>query len=83
MIYFVVIESSLSSTLGHYILGLKVITNENKRINFLHSLKRHLVDPIDFLIFGLPALISISNTQNHQRLGDLWAKTFVVKDIDD
>jgi len=48
----------------------------------MQALKRYLVDPIDFFIWGLPAAISIKNSFKYQRPGDRWAKTIVV-DISD
>ena len=48
----------------------------------MQAFKRHLVDPIDFLIWGLSAAIAIKNSDKHQRLGDMWAKTIVVDILD-
>ena len=33
---------------------------------------------IDFFFFGIVAFITIKNTPDHQRLGDLLAKTIVI-----
>jgi uncharacterized RDD family membrane protein YckC len=79
-IYLIVIESSFSATFGHFLLGAKILRIDNSRISFVDSLKRHLIDPIDFFMFGIPAMICIKNTKESQRLGDLWAKTIVVND---
>lgn len=79
-VYLVIIESTLKATLGHSILGLKVVKEDNATIGFTDSLIRHLIDVIDFSFFGIPALICISNTPLNQRLGDLAAKTVVVPD---
>jgi uncharacterized RDD family membrane protein YckC len=83
-LYFVVVEEVFGATLGHQSLNLKVLTLERGEIEFVHSLKRHLLDPIDILFWGIPAIISIKITEKHQRLGDLWAKTIMVdtKDSD-
>ena len=40
------------------------------------------LDPIDILIYGIPAIIAIKNSDKNQRIGDMWAKTIVV-DMDD
>lgn len=77
-LYFVVVEAFYGATLAHQGMYLKVLTLERKEIAFMHALKRHLLDPIDILIYGIPAIIAIKNTDKHQRLGDLWAKTIVV-----
>jgi uncharacterized RDD family membrane protein YckC len=80
--YFVVIETYCGATLGHQAFNLLVLTENRKAIGFKESLKRHLVDPVDFFIYALPAFITIKNTEKHQRLGDLWAKTIVVDTTD-
>ena len=77
----VFIESGLGGTIGNSIVGLKVIpiNGKNRKLSFLESLKRHLLDPIDMAIFGLVGIIMIKNSEKHQRVGDVWAKTIVVK----
>ncbi|MDB5129770.1 RDD family protein [Mucilaginibacter sp.] len=81
-IYFVVIESSSQATPGHDIVKLKVITEKGDKPSLSSILKRRLLDPIDIFMYGIPALICISKTPKHQRLGDLWANTLVVKATD-
>lgn len=79
-IYICVIETTLNSTLGNYIVGLQPIDliTENK-INLKQSFLRHIVDILDMFFFGLIAIITIKNSKESQRLGDLLAKTKVVK----
>jgi len=77
-VYFVVIEAFHGATLGHLGFNLKVLTLNRKDIEFNHALKRHLLDPIDILLYGIPAIIAIKNSDKHQRIGDMWAKTIVV-----
>jgi len=81
-IYFVIIEAFYGGTLSHQGLNLKVLTLDRKDIEWTHALKRHLLDPIDILLYGIPAIITIKNSEKCQRLGDMWAKTIVV-DIKD
>ena len=81
-IYFVVIEASNNATLAHQGLYLKVMTIDRKEIDWTQALKRHLLDPIDILFYGIPAIIAIKSSDKHQRLGDMWAKTIIV-DIKD
>lgn len=78
LIYFVVIEACYGATLAHQALYLKVLTIDQKDIEWTQALKRHLLDPIDILFYGIPAIIAINNSDKHQRLGDMWAKTIVV-----
>ena len=77
-VYFVVVESVYGATFAHQALDLKVLTIEKNDISFIQSLKRHLLDPIDILFYGIPAIIAIKNSEKHQRIGDMWAKTIVV-----
>lgn len=76
--YFPIAESIRGQTLGKLILGLRVVTKNGNPISFGQAFKRHLVDIIDFFFFGIVAIITIKNTPDHQRVGDLWAKTIVI-----
>lgn len=77
-LYFVVVEAMYGATFAHQAFYLKVTTLDRKEIELIQALKRHLLDPIDILFWGIPGIIAIKNTDKHQRLGDLWAKTIVV-----
>ena len=79
-VYLIVIEGIFSATVGHFFMGLKVVKTDNSGIDFVDSIKRHLIDIIDFMPFGIPAMISIKNSTLNQRLGDMWAKTIVIND---
>jgi uncharacterized RDD family membrane protein YckC len=81
-IYFVVIETYYGATFGHQGFNLKVQTLNRRDIDFTQALKRHLLDPIDILFYGIPAIIAIKNSDKHQRIGDMWAKTIVVDTTD-
>lgn len=80
-IFTVLMEQLTGATLGNGIMSLKPVHEKgaNNKPDFFQSLKRHLLDPIDMFFFGIPAIIAIKNTPKKQRLGDLWAKTVVVK----
>lgn len=77
-IYFVIVEAINGATLGHSGVYLKVFTIDRAEIGFSQAFRRHLLDPIDILMYGIPALIAIKSSDKHQRLGDMWAKTIVV-----
>lgn len=79
IIYFILTESILKATLGHYLLDLKVIQIDNKEIEIKHSFKRHLLDFIDFSFFGLPSYINVKNSEKGQRIGDLFARTTIIE----
>ena len=76
----VFLEIRIGRTVGNLLVGLRAIPLDgtNRKLTFLESFKRHLLDPIDFCFFGIVAIITIKNTANNQRVGDLWAKTIVV-----
>ena len=81
-IYFIVVESIYGATLGHQAFYLRVLTINRNKIVFLQAVKRHLLGFLDMLVYGIPAIISIKNSDKHQRLGDMWAKTIVVDTTD-
>ena len=81
-LYFVVLESINQATPGHDICKLVVVRSNGERITFGVAFKRRIIDLIDIFFYGIPALICIYNTPKHQRLGDLFADTVVVKKID-
>lgn len=78
-IYFVLSEIMFSGTLGHQLFELEVRAKDGSKIYFTQAIKRRLLDPIDLFMWGIPAIISIKNTDQHQRLGDLWAGTTILK----
>jgi uncharacterized RDD family membrane protein YckC len=78
IIYFPITESIKGQTLGKMILRLRVVTKTGHPISLWQAFKRRLVDILDFFFFGIVAFITIKNTPDHQRLGDLWAKTIVI-----
>jgi uncharacterized RDD family membrane protein YckC len=81
-LYFVGTEAINQATPGHDICKLIVVKSQGDRISFSDAFKRRMVDPIDILFYGIPALICICNTPKYQRLGDLLADTVVVKKSD-
>ncbi|CAN5715084.1 hypothetical protein BH11BAC3_BH11BAC3_03030 [soil metagenome] len=81
--YFVLIEALSGATPGHMLFKMKVVTiGDRSEINFSQALKRHLLDPIDILLYGVPAVVVIKNSEFHQRLGDIWAKTIIIDTTD-
>jgi uncharacterized RDD family membrane protein YckC len=84
------IEQMMGATLGNLMMSLKPVSvhqvsiynPDTLKLTFIQSLKRHLLDPIDMTLFGIIGIIVITNTPKHQRIGDIWAHTIVVKDLD-
>jgi len=81
-IYFVVLEAFNGATPGHDICKLTVVKINAEKLTLGDAFKRRIVDLIDILFYGIPALICICNTPKFQRLGDLFAGTVVVKKSD-
>jgi uncharacterized RDD family membrane protein YckC len=81
-LYFVVIEAYNQATPGHDICKLIVVKTSGERISLLDAFKRRILDIVDLGMYGIPALICVSKTAKHQRLGDLYADTLVVKKTD-
>jgi len=79
--YFVFTEGYWQATMGHQIFGIKICNENYKEIDVGHSFKRRILDIVDFAFFGIPAFLIIRSNKRKQRLGDLFAKTLVVKDI--
>ena len=79
-VYLCLVETTLNSTLGNFIVRLKPVDlqTENK-ITLKQSFLRHIVDVLDMIFFGLVAIIIIKNSNESQRLGDLLAKTKVIE----
>lgn len=79
-VYFCIIETFFSLTLGNFIVQLKPVDlqTENK-LTLKQSFLRHIVDFLDMFFFGLVAIIIIKNSSESQRLGDLLAKTKVIE----
>ncbi|WP_299902039.1 RDD family protein [uncultured Aquimarina sp.] len=75
------LEQLFGATIGNSIVGLKPISiyGISKNLSFGQSALRHLFDPIDMFFFGLVGILTIQNSEKNQRVGDIVAKTIVVK----
>lgn len=79
-IYFPVIEGIFGFTLFKGVFDLKVYAEDRKDFQFVVSLKRHLLDPIDFAFFGVVAIILVKVRDDHKRLGDIFARSRIAND---
>lgn len=69
-------------TLGKKVLKIKVISIDGTQPTFSQYIFRWLFRIIDFGFpfgWGVVALVSVAVTKNHQRLGDILAKTTLIK----
>jgi uncharacterized RDD family membrane protein YckC len=80
--YWIVPEWLFSVTLGKLLCGLKVVSADGKKISFAQSVRRNLLRVVDGFAFYLVGFIAAKLTPLHQRLGDLWANTLVVRALD-
>jgi len=78
-IFWIIPEWLIGATAGKLICGLRVVSLEGRQISLVQSLKRNILRLLDFFPFYLTGFLTATLTPKHQRLGDLWAKTIVVR----
>ncbi len=67
-------------TLGKLVMGLRTVRDDGGPIRFRHALVRALLEIVDVVPFGGPALISSLASPLGKRLGDVLAGTYVVRE---
>jgi uncharacterized RDD family membrane protein YckC len=68
-------------TVGKMALGLRVRTTEGTPVRFRHAAVRSSLGLVELYgTFGIPAVLSVLFTRDHQRLGDLAAGTVVMRE---
>jgi uncharacterized RDD family membrane protein YckC len=79
-VYFPWIESFRGQTLWKFIFRLKVLRSDYEKANLFDTFIKHLFDIIDFLpLYGLLGIIVASRSKLSQRIGDILARTIVVR----
>jgi uncharacterized RDD family membrane protein YckC len=78
-VYYIAFEAATASTPGKMLMGLKVVKVNGEPYTVGAVLLRNLLRLIDGFLFYLVAIISIAVTRKRQRLGDLAARTLVVR----
>ena len=78
--YFAFAEAYYGKTIGKAIIGLRVVTDDGRQISIGQAFGRNFALMVDLLLWTAPALISMSTSPLHQRLGDKAAHTAVVID---
>ena len=84
-LYYPLLEGLAGVTLGKLLCGLRVVDADGQRPGVLKGILRtlgRLVDINPLLMGGLPAAIAVMTTRGRQRLGDMLAKTWVLKTED-
>ena len=80
LIYFTYFEGTSGQTIGKKLTHIKVIKEDGSRCDFGSALIRNILRIVDHLPFlYLLGIILIAATEKKQRLGDILAKTIVVK----
>ena len=77
--YFTYFEGKSGQTPGKKALGIKVVGVDGKAIDYTDAFIRTILRIIDGIAFYIVGFIFIIATEKSQRLGDLAAKTVVVK----
>jgi uncharacterized RDD family membrane protein YckC len=77
-VYFFGLELT-GATPGKRLLRLRVIRQDGEQMTVWASLIRNILRPVDLLFFGVVGIISMSTTEQRQRLGDRAAHTIVVQ----
>ena len=77
--YYVVMEATSGATVGKKAMGLKVVSASGGPIGWQASIIRNLLRIVDGFFFYLVGAIVVWVSKSKQRLGDMAAKTLVVK----
>ena len=77
--YFAIMEGRFGQTLGKMALGIKVVREDGGRAGIREALLRTLLRIVDGIGTYLVALIVALVSDKNQRLGDMVAKTLVVR----
>jgi uncharacterized RDD family membrane protein YckC len=79
-VYFPIVEGIFGYTLFKGLFDIKLVLDRKRDSRFGASLKRHLLDPLDFAFFGAVAIILVKTRNDHKRLGDMVAYSHIVLD---
>lgn len=67
------------STPGMLVVGLRIVSVDGRQLGVRDYLLRWLLSVVDGLFFGLLGALLIALTPRHQRMGDIVARTLVVR----
>ena len=77
--YYIVLEGWSGRTVGKLIMGIRVVDENGNRPGFVSAVVRTLLRLIDGIFAYLIALLIVVNSSRRRRLGDMAAKTLVVR----
>ncbi len=78
-LYFVVMEGMVGATIGKLICKIRVKKGDGSACGISGALIRNLLRIVDGLVFNMVGIVLIIASAEKQRLGDIVAKTVVVK----
>lgn len=79
-IYFTIFEGFSGQSLGKWLVKIKVTTDERNRCGFMGAFTRNIVRILDMVLFiYIVSLVVMSMYPKRQRIGDMVAKTVVLK----
>jgi uncharacterized RDD family membrane protein YckC len=79
VLYHSICEGIHGATLGKLIFKIHVLKEDGNPTSIGSAFIRSVAFYVDSLFFGIVAAVSMRSSELHQRLGDKWAKTVVVK----
>ncbi len=80
VLYYVLLEGFTGRTVGKLVVGIRVVDAETGgRPGLVSGLVRTLLRMIDGIFGYLVGLIVVVNSKNRRRLGDMAAKTLVIR----
>jgi uncharacterized RDD family membrane protein YckC len=77
--YFAYMEATQGGTFGKKAFGLRIVKVDGGPIGWNEAIIRTLLRLVDHLFGGLVAFICILSSEKKQRVGDMAAKTIVIK----
>ncbi|MBN1896277.1 MAG: RDD family protein [Candidatus Aenigmarchaeota archaeon] len=77
--YFVYFEGTTGQTIGKKIVNIKVVREDGKPMTYMDALLRTILRVVDGIALYLIGLIVVLSSEKNQRIGDMAAKTIVVK----
>jgi uncharacterized RDD family membrane protein YckC len=80
LVYYIVLEALSGATLGKRLVGIRVVRLEGDApLDWQASIVRNVLRLVDGLFFYLVAAVAVIASKEKQRIGDIVAKTVVVK----
>jgi len=78
-LYFPTCESIFGQTIGKRAFHLHVVDEKGESPTIIHSFLRRVMDPIELMFIGIPAILTINHSEKNQRIGDMIAGTTVLR----